>query len=243
MSQNFELLLDSGDLDFQPGLRVVPPAPVGLRARQPRPCDDREILGLVHGLFRESGTNVPRTALFASADASGLTSAVSVRAAKALASLDIGTVCIVDANVSSPSMHRLFGVPQGPGVADPLAAGGTFRSLTREVEPGLWVLPAGSPTTIGAFALAPERLKAIARDLRHSFEWVLADIGPIGAAGAGPEIATSGDGVVLVVAANTTRRAVALKIKDEIVAAGGRVLGAVLTDRTFPIPEAIYRRL
>jgi Mrp family chromosome partitioning ATPase len=80
-------------------------------------------------------------------------------------------------------------------------------------------------------------------ELTSSFDWVLADIGPIEPAGRTAAMAGCADGVVLVVAANATRRAVALKVKEDIVAAGGRVLGAVLAERTFPIPEVIYRRL
>jgi len=51
------------------------------------------------------------------------------------------------------------------------------------------------------------------------------------------------DGVVLVVSAERTRRAAACKIKEMLEAAQVRLLGAVLSDREFPIPERIYRRL
>ena len=56
-------------------------------------------------------------------------------------------------------------------------------------------------------------------------------------------MAEAADGVVLVVTANRTRRAVALGAAQALLAAGARVLGTVLADRTFPIPETIYRRL
>ena len=51
------------------------------------------------------------------------------------------------------------------------------------------------------------------------------------------------DGIVLVVEANSTRRVAAQKVKERLHAANARLLGAVLSDRTFPIPEAIYRKL
>ncbi len=40
-----------------------------------------------------------------------------------------------------------------------------------------------------------------------------------------------------------TRRVVARKIKEMLEAAQARILGTVLSDRVFPIPERIYRRL
>jgi Mrp family chromosome partitioning ATPase len=51
------------------------------------------------------------------------------------------------------------------------------------------------------------------------------------------------DGVVLVIAANSTRRETTRQVKDSFDAAEVRLLGAVLDERTFPIPEGLYRKL
>jgi Mrp family chromosome partitioning ATPase len=51
------------------------------------------------------------------------------------------------------------------------------------------------------------------------------------------------DGIILVLSARHTRRVTACKIKETLQAAQARLLGTVLSDRVFPIPEAIYRRL
>jgi Mrp family chromosome partitioning ATPase len=50
------------------------------------------------------------------------------------------------------------------------------------------------------------------------------------------------DGVILVLEAHTTRKAAARKIKESL-GAQSRILGIVLTERRFPVPERIYRRL
>jgi len=47
----------------------------------------------------------------------------------------------------------------------------------------------------------------------------------------------------LVVEANLTRREVARKAKESLESANVRLLGAVLNNRTFPIPETIYRNI
>jgi hypothetical protein len=49
------------------------------------------------------------------------------------------------------------------------------------------------------------------------------------------------DGIVLVLSARHTRRAIARSAMGSL--KNGRILGTVLTDRVFPIPEKIYRRL
>ena len=51
------------------------------------------------------------------------------------------------------------------------------------------------------------------------------------------------DAAVLVLTANRTRREVALRAKEELLRLNVPLLGAVLDQRKFPIPEAIYRRL
>jgi Mrp family chromosome partitioning ATPase len=51
------------------------------------------------------------------------------------------------------------------------------------------------------------------------------------------------DGVVLVLEANATRRDAARRVKEILNAANVSVLGVVLNNRTFPIPDVLYRRL
>lgn len=51
------------------------------------------------------------------------------------------------------------------------------------------------------------------------------------------------DGVLLVVDADKTRWQIAEKQKRELTAQGGHVLGVILNNRTYPIPESIYKRL
>ena len=51
------------------------------------------------------------------------------------------------------------------------------------------------------------------------------------------------DGIVLVLAAHRTRRVTARKVKEALEVSQARVLGTVLSERMFPVPEGIYRRL
>jgi Mrp family chromosome partitioning ATPase len=51
------------------------------------------------------------------------------------------------------------------------------------------------------------------------------------------------DGIVLVINAGKTRWQIAEKQKRELAAQGGNVLGVILNNRTYPIPDSIYSRL
>ena len=57
------------------------------------------------------------------------------------------------------------------------------------------------------------------------------------------EAARFSEGVVLVLSALYTRRAAALRAKRALEEGGVRILGTVLTDREFPIPQSLYRFL
>jgi hypothetical protein len=80
-------------------------------------------------------------------------------------------------------------------------------------------------------------------ELRSEFEYSVIH-GPV--AGISSEAAILGqltDGIVLVLAANSTRKAPVRKIKESLQTGGSRILGTVLSERLFPMPERIYRRL
>jgi len=51
------------------------------------------------------------------------------------------------------------------------------------------------------------------------------------------------DGVVMVILSGKTRRQIAIKAKEGMEDAGGKLLGVVLNRRKYYIPESIYRRL
>jgi hypothetical protein len=51
------------------------------------------------------------------------------------------------------------------------------------------------------------------------------------------------DGLVLVLTAHRTRRLVAAQMKEQLRIAGVPLLGTVLTERRFPVPQGLYRYL
>jgi receptor protein-tyrosine kinase len=105
------------------------------------------------------------------------------------------------------------------------------------------VITSGSATGDWAQIGKLEMMRACIAQLRARFDYVLIDA-PI--LGNYPDVMSLGilaDGVILVLQAHSTRREVACRVKHELEASGVQVLGAVLNDRTFPIPEGVYLRL
>jgi len=149
---------------------------------------------------------------------------------------------IIDCNPSHPELAKRFGT--GPiGLNEfikemvPLE-----QALSNTMVPNLHIMPLGEKfTTLAAFG--EERLRSGIKKLREKFEYVLIDSAPIGLNPDMTVMCDKVDAVILVVRHGKTRREVVKRTKDIIERAGGRVLGAVLNRRKFPIPEFLYRRL
>jgi Mrp family chromosome partitioning ATPase len=104
-------------------------------------------------------------------------------------------------------------------------------------------MPAGSSGVPAETVLSSERLRARLTDLRREFDYVLIGAPPVNLFAETLVLGQIADGLVLVVQANATRRDAARKAKESLQDANVRVLGAVLDNRTFPIPDAIYTRI
>jgi Mrp family chromosome partitioning ATPase len=80
-------------------------------------------------------------------------------------------------------------------------------------------------------------------ELRSEFDYVLMDVAPLNSCNHSMFLGGLSDGVVLVLKANSSRRDSTREAIQQFQDANVRVLGAVLNQRTFPIPERIYKRL
>ncbi len=155
-----------------------------------------------------------------------------------------GSVCLIDANLRNPSLHELFGTESAPGLSDlVLSSVRTEDAVRRLTDVNAAIIPAGAPVSDAAALLGSEKLKARILDLRAKFDYILIDCAAANEYPDASMLAGVCDGVLLVAAAGTTRKQVAQYCKDQIEGNSGRVLGAVLNRRHFPIPAGLYSKL
>ena len=122
---------------------------------------------------------------------------------------------------------------------NPRAASNRLRKTAKRLSRNLWLVPSDRTQE----KRDSSSLHIFLGELRHEFEYSIVQGQPAGESSTTTEMAQIADGMVLVVSAERTRRASACKIKEMLDAAQVRLLGAVLSEREFPIPERIYRRL
>ena len=202
-----------------------------------------ELIKLVQRVFVSPNSHSPRAVVFSSVQGNG-SSEICFRASKVLASQGSGSVCLVDANLRAPSLHQLLGVAKSPGLMDATVKPGPIKDFTVRIAGGnLWLLPSGSPAAEAQVLFASERLRSRMEELREEFAYVLVDAPAVSSYRDAVVLGQMADGIILVVEANSTRREAARIAKDTFENAKVRLLGAVLNNRTFPIPEALYRKL
>jgi len=211
---------------------------------KPEHAPTGEELELVQRLFLLPGAEAPNTVVFCGVEEDEDASALCVRVGEILAAHTSGDVCIVDANLQNPSLHKQYFPANDLAITDLVLPDGNARRVVRKIgNKPMWLLPAGLRNTDGQAMLTLDRLKNQVSELREKFSHVLVSAPPASVSREALLFGRFADGVVLVLKANSTRRATALKVRQSLEAANVRLLGAVLADRVFPIPEALYRML
>lgn len=246
MSRNFELLRRAEKEQELLGspLAVTPVSPDG---RRPQPKNGvlarEEEVKLVQRLFLSS-PEAPRAVVFCGVEPGYGPAQICARVSEVLAAQVAGSVCAVDANFHVPHLHELFGVESRQGLADAVLDASPVENFVQQTgRSNLWLMPCGSQALDPRALLRPDRLQSCLADLRAQFDYILISTAPAHLSGDAIAIGQFSDGVVLVLEANSSRRDVAQTAKLGLEATSVKLLGAVLNNRTFPIPEAIYRKL
>jgi len=165
---------------------------------------------------------------------------VAVGLARSLA--DAGRhVALLDADLRDPGVASRTGVPAMPGLSDVLQGRGDLNGvlcLVDGFEGRLTVLPAGSPSALGAELLGSEQMASLLAWLSERHDFVVIDTSPFLASTGTLALVARTSGVVAVARLNQTPRDAVRRMVRIATAAGGRTLGTVATDATSGAREA-----
>lgn len=115
-----------------------------------------------------------------------------------------------------------------------------LRQTATRLRNNLWLVPYDRG---GEEFFSNDSLRSHLSGLRREFGYSILEGAPAGVSDEAAAMAQVADGIILVLSAHRTRRATACHVKERLEAARVCVLGVVLGDRAFPIPEMIYRHL
>jgi hypothetical protein len=219
-----------------------PPAPeqrllTGIREQLPRRAassagsiHDEQIHALVQQLFFRHEAGPVRHVGFAGVEASAPTSALCLDVAQALAEEDRYDVGLIDAYPDSAPLQAQL------QIASPSRAEANWP-----IAPRLWIVPRQSWLPDGGGHRITDQNLSRLRDVTAEFEFSILWCAPVSWLTA--SIGRACDGLVLVLTANKTRRLVAAQVKDQLAKAQVPLLGTVLAERRFPVPQGLYRSL
>jgi len=246
LAQQTEICLNDGLSlsNAAAGEQVVRTTANGTRSTHADSLAREESLKLVQRLFRPSGQVAPKSVMFAAIDSPNGCSSLCVDIARLLAENVSGSVCLVESNFRTPSLPKLLNVDNHYGLADALRQEGAIKNFAKEIGPvNCWFLSAGLLQPDSLNLLNGERMKERLAELRQVFDYLVIDAPPLNAYADAMALGRLVDGIVVVLEANETRRESALRVTESLRASKIPVLGAVLNNRTFPIPSALYKRL
>jgi len=246
MSRNFELMQNLGrehemfeaatetttSTVEMPAIKVASTAPVELQPLQLKMEDAQkdEIFKLVQRVFLAPGASRGRTVVVSGMEAGNGCSWICARMGEVLAAQVSGSVCVVDANLRSPGLHREFEVENHYGLTDALQVTEPVRRFVTSLSrPNLWLLSCGAEVDGMQTMLGSDRMRALIPELQREFDYVLIDAPPMESGDDSLVLSRNAEGIVLVLRAHSTRRETARK--------------AVLNRRTFPVPESIWKKL
>jgi len=135
----------------------------------------------------------------------------------------------VDADLRRPAMHTHFGIAKTPGLSD-LIVGKCQASQAIQITRlrGLQVLPCGYVPPNPAELLGSASMRHLVEALRSHYDWVLIDTPPVLAMADTAVLCPLVEGVILIIAAEASRRPAVQRAIDQILGIGGKVIGVVL---------------
>lgn len=218
----------------------------GLREQPQRtdPISSAEEAELVQRVFLLPAHEAPRVVVFCGVGQTDGAGGICVRAGQNLANQTGSSVCVVEGNFHSPSLHQYLGVENSPGLSDALFESEPIQDFVLSLpKSNLSALLGGSRSRESQALWKSERLRSRIVELRREFSYVLVYGPPVSQHFGGMLLGQIADGVILILESMVTRREKARTAKETLAAANLKILGAVLHNHTFPIPENLYRRL
>ena len=199
-----------------------------------------EMLRIVQRIFLSANGSAPRQVVFCGVDNENGSSFLCAWAGRTLAANCSRPVCLVDANVRSPRLSSKCGID---GTNPFCGTSAPLREQCVKVDSNLWLAGPEILSPNSEVLVPPEELKKRLTQLRETFEYMLIDAPGTSVCGDAQLLGLVADASILVIEADSTRRLTARNAKESLEAAGVRLLGTVLYNRSFPIPERLYQWL
>lgn len=155
---------------------------------------------------------------------------------KSLSALNLATVTafdgrrvlLLDCDLRRPSQHSLNGLPLEPGFTNLLAGEASVEEAIQSTKVNnLWVMTAGTLPLNPPELLGSPEARRLLHEFKDRFDVIVIDSPPVLALTDAQVLCSQVDGVVMIVAAESTSKEEVQRAQAMLRHAGGRLLGAV----------------
>ncbi len=158
------------------------------------------------------------------------TTTITANLALSLSKFRDAKILLVDANLTNPTLHKIFKIPQSPGLVEGMEKG---QYKIYSISPSLSLLPAGKPTPDYIPPYETQDFLKGLNNFKTLNTFTLFDISPLLAGGDGLRLLAALDTALLVVRGEKTTLDDALHVKDAILRVGTNITG-IVTNQVMP---------
>ena len=203
-----------------------------------------EVTRIKVNIMRKRDSHV-KSIMIAAANKGEGTSTVAANLALSIGLAEKARVLLVDANLRQPTLHLWFGREQQNGLIDLVTGKKDLSDVIKETPfANIKLITAGffppGENKLDVLSGIPQEIK---ERLEKDFDWVIYDTAPVSRYPDTLLISPLADGIVLVIMAESTRRAAVQKVKESFQSINAKILGGVLNGRRYVVPKFIYKRL
>lgn len=153
-------------------------------------------------------------------------------------------VLLIDADLRKGKVAQYLGVDQKVGLSEVLIGKVNVEEAIFHLDyENLSFMVAGQVPENPAELLASNKMKDFLTDMRSKYDFILIDTPPIIAVTDAGIVGSQADGVLLVIQAGRTQRGIVKRAEELLYQSHTKVLGHVLTNIEYHLPEYIYRYL
>lgn len=153
-------------------------------------------------------------------------------------------VLLIDGDMRRPGMHRPLRLTNDRGLSQVLTGQARVRDvIQRTIDPNLLAITAGRTPPNPSELLASERMRTLLNNLAHGpFDWIIIDTPPVLAVTDAVVLAPAVSGVTFVVGAEMTRRRLAERALETLLASHPKMTAVVLNKVDFARNKYYYSR-
>jgi capsular exopolysaccharide synthesis family protein len=152
-------------------------------------------------------------------------------------------IVLIDADMRRGQLLKYVGAPNRPGLSEYLQGEVSLEEILFSLEDinHLSFIASGAVPAKPVELLASERMKELIAALRTRYTYVLIDTPPVIPVTDPVVVGSYVEGVLLIIRAGSTQRGIVSRAIELLVQAHANIIGHVLTNIEYFIPQYIYR--